>query len=295
MARPQSRVPRGRGDAGPYMKVLLTGASSFTGYWFAHALHAAGAHVVAPLRAAAASYAEGTRAERVRRLGRRRRGRGRGAVRLGALPGSCEVRRLRPSLPSRGAGRRLSQPGFRHRRRARRKHRQSARGSRDALGKGGLKGVVLTGSVFEQDEGAGEAAARRLLALRPVEGPDRGGRQPPLPRGRTAASPNSSSPTRSARSRSRVSAPTSSEPGRRARPRGSTRRLTCATTSMSRFWRRPMPSLRPRRSAGTGACEAQSERLCRSAGRLRRAIRRRHAAAARTGLRARTRRPDRFF
>ncbi len=46
----------------------------------------------------------------------------------------------------------------------------------DVLGKGGLKGVVLTGSVFEQDEGAGEGAADRLLALWPVKGPDRGGR-----------------------------------------------------------------------------------------------------------------------
>ena len=54
------------------MKVLLTGASSFTGFWFADALHAAGAHVVAPLRAAASSYAanhpESVRTERVRRL-----------------------------------------------------------------------------------------------------------------------------------------------------------------------------------------------------------------------------------
>src|SRR5579863_9971003 len=50
------------------MKVLLTGASSFTGYWFARALNAAGAHVVAPLRDAVVSYRDGARAERVRRL-----------------------------------------------------------------------------------------------------------------------------------------------------------------------------------------------------------------------------------
>ena len=50
------------------MKVLLTGSSSFTGYWFALALNRAGFHVVAPLRAAIASYREGPRAERVRRL-----------------------------------------------------------------------------------------------------------------------------------------------------------------------------------------------------------------------------------
>jgi hypothetical protein len=34
----------------------------------------------------------------------------------------------------------------------------------DALAKGGLKGVILTGSVFEQDEGAGEAP---LVAFSP--------------------------------------------------------------------------------------------------------------------------------
>ena len=36
------------------------------------------------------------------------------------------------------------------------------------------KGVVLTGSVFEQDEGAGEEPLHRFLALRAVERPDRG-------------------------------------------------------------------------------------------------------------------------
>ena len=50
------------------MKVLLTGASSFTGYWFAHALHNAGIHVVAALRGVVSEYREGARAERVRRL-----------------------------------------------------------------------------------------------------------------------------------------------------------------------------------------------------------------------------------
>ena len=49
------------------MNVLLTGASSFTGFWFARQLHAAGCHVVAPLRGAAGLYA-GVRAERVRAL-----------------------------------------------------------------------------------------------------------------------------------------------------------------------------------------------------------------------------------
>lgn len=49
------------------MRALLTGASSFTGYWFAAKLHAAGIEVVAPLRASRSSY-QGIRAERVRVL-----------------------------------------------------------------------------------------------------------------------------------------------------------------------------------------------------------------------------------
>lgn len=50
------------------MKVLLTGASSFTGYWFARELAAAGHHVVAPLRGAEGTY-EGLRGRRVAALG----------------------------------------------------------------------------------------------------------------------------------------------------------------------------------------------------------------------------------
>ena len=133
----------------------MTGASSFTGYWFAHALHAAGAQVVAPLRAAAASYAEGTRAERVRRLARV-------AEIVDAAPFGSER-----FLDVSGKG------GFdllcHHAARvgdyrspdfdiagALAENTANLRAVLDVLGKGGLKGVVLTGSVFEQDEGAGE-------------------------------------------------------------------------------------------------------------------------------------------
>ncbi len=49
------------------MRVLLTGASSFSGYWFALKLHAAGVEVVAPLRSPPTSY-DGIRRERVERL-----------------------------------------------------------------------------------------------------------------------------------------------------------------------------------------------------------------------------------
>jgi UDP-glucose 4-epimerase len=50
------------------MQALLTGASSFSGYWFAAKLHAAGFTVFAPLRGKASSYF-GVRGERVQRLG----------------------------------------------------------------------------------------------------------------------------------------------------------------------------------------------------------------------------------
>ncbi len=50
------------------MKILLTGASSFTGYWFAAALAAAGHHVVAPLRGGLDGGADRLRGERLSRL-----------------------------------------------------------------------------------------------------------------------------------------------------------------------------------------------------------------------------------
>jgi UDP-glucose 4-epimerase len=49
------------------MRIVLTGASSFTGYWFAKVLAGQGVEVIAPLSGPADSYA-GMRAERVRDL-----------------------------------------------------------------------------------------------------------------------------------------------------------------------------------------------------------------------------------
>jgi UDP-glucose 4-epimerase len=49
------------------MRVLLTGGSSFTGYWFAAKLRAAGFEVVAPLLGTPSSY-DGVRAKRVQKL-----------------------------------------------------------------------------------------------------------------------------------------------------------------------------------------------------------------------------------
>jgi UDP-glucose 4-epimerase len=52
------------------VRILLTGASSFTGYWFADALRRAGHEVVAPLRGGAGGGADLLRGERLARLDR---------------------------------------------------------------------------------------------------------------------------------------------------------------------------------------------------------------------------------
>ena len=145
------------------MKVLLTGASSFTGYWFARALNEAGAHVVAPLRGALADYREGARAERVRRL-------------LSA----AEIVETAPFGSDRFLA--LAKDGgydllCHHAAQvgdyrsvdfdiagALAQNTANLRAVLETLRNGGLKGAVLTGSVFEQNEGAGEAP---LVAFSP--------------------------------------------------------------------------------------------------------------------------------
>jgi nucleoside-diphosphate-sugar epimerase len=137
------------------MKVLLTGASSFTGYWFAHELSRAGRHVVAPLRGALEDYRDGTRAERVRRLSALAEvvdnapfGSDRllDLARAGGFDVLChhaaKVGDYRsPDFDVAGA---LAE------------NTANLRAVLGTLKRGGLSGVVLTGSVFEQDEGAGE-------------------------------------------------------------------------------------------------------------------------------------------
>jgi nucleoside-diphosphate-sugar epimerase len=141
------------------VRILLTGASSFTGLAFAQALSAAGHDVVAPLRGREGRYVAGVRARRV-----------------AALPHSAKVEYDCPfggdrflNLCAEGAWDLLCH------------HAAQVGDYRSAefdvagalaantfglskvltvLRKRGLRAVVLTGSVFEQDEGVGSAPLR---------------------------------------------------------------------------------------------------------------------------------------
>jgi nucleoside-diphosphate-sugar epimerase len=134
------------------MKVLLTGASSFTGYWFAKALTEAGHEVVAPLFRARAAYAGDTRAERVSALE--------------------SILRLVPDCAfGSPAFMALLDEGFdllAHHAATVGDYRSddfditgavaaNTHNLRDILGRGKLRGMVLTSSVFAQGEGAGTA------------------------------------------------------------------------------------------------------------------------------------------
>jgi len=140
------------------MRVLLTGASSFSGYWFAAKLKAKGFEVVAPLRAAPAQY-EGVRADRVRKL--------------------ADVAEIVPNCP-------FGEPAFMELISANRfdvfchhaarvadyrsldfdlvlalsENTRNIRVVLEKLASNGLRSVVFTGSVFEANEGAGNLPLR---------------------------------------------------------------------------------------------------------------------------------------
>jgi nucleoside-diphosphate-sugar epimerase len=133
-------------------RILLTGASSFTGLWIAEALAQAGFEVLAPLPRAREDYA-GVRLDRVERLARW------AEVRFAAPFGSAALLDLVA-----GAGRidLLGQHGahiFGYRDPAFDPIDALARNTAGApallaaVGKAGAKGVMLTGSVFEAGEG----------------------------------------------------------------------------------------------------------------------------------------------
>ena len=139
------------------MNILLTGVSSFTGYWFAKALAEAGHDIVAPLRGAPDRY-EGRRAARVRGLGK---------IRLvpdcpfGSETFLTLAREHRFDLLCHHA----AEVGDYHSAGfdvvgALAANTLNLHKVLDNLVAGGLRGVVLTASVFEPDEGAGEAPLR---------------------------------------------------------------------------------------------------------------------------------------
>ena len=145
------------------MNILLTGASSFTGCWFAESLAAAGHDVVAPLRGNLDSPSDPARSERLRRL----RGKvelvpacGFGSAKFLVVTRNCDFDVLchhgaevgdyrNPEFDIAGAAA---------------ANTLNLRTVLRTMGERGLKGVVLTGSIFEQDEGAG---TRPLTAFSP--------------------------------------------------------------------------------------------------------------------------------
>ena len=140
------------------MRILLTGGSSFTGLWFARSLVAAGHTVVAPLKGMASDYS-GLRGERVAAL----------KCVVEVIEGCPFGSATFLDLASTGSWDLLCQ------------HAAQTGDYRnpefDILGavaanthavvdvlkamlSRGLSGVVITGTVFEQDEGAGEGPLR---------------------------------------------------------------------------------------------------------------------------------------
>lgn len=136
------------------MKVILTGASSFTGTWFAQALRQAGHEVVAPVRGSLDAYEGGRRArlDHLQSLGVRLvHGVAFGDEAFRALltegcdvlcHHAAEVRNYKDIQFDVAAA--VNSNTF------------EARATLEAAKAGGCKAVVATGSVFEQDEGAGE-------------------------------------------------------------------------------------------------------------------------------------------
>jgi UDP-glucose 4-epimerase len=140
------------------VRILLTGASSFTGLWFARSLAAAGHTVLAPLKGLASDYT-GLRAERVTELKR--------VVEVveGCPFGSPAFLDLTTTgtwdLLCQHAARTgdYRNPDF-DVSGAVAENTYNLAAALKAMSTRGLSGVVLTGSIFEQDEGAGDTPLR---------------------------------------------------------------------------------------------------------------------------------------
>jgi len=138
------------------MRVLLTGGSSFTGLWFARSLAAKGHTVVAPLRG---SDYTGLRANRVAELRGVaevvpdcRFGSPRFLDMIGVGPWDLLCQHAAVTDDYRSADFDVV--------RALAESTHNARRVLTEMGSRGLQGVIVTGSVFEQDEGAGDAPLR---------------------------------------------------------------------------------------------------------------------------------------
>jgi UDP-glucose 4-epimerase len=158
VAKLRSGISWNRAALGLVMRALLTGASSFSGYWFAVKLRAAGFKVVAPLRSPTAGYS-GLRGERVEKLGK-----------VAEIIGDCafgspaflniatagqfdvlchhaarvgDYRSLDFDIPA-----------------ALEENTKNFPTTLERMQAGGLKAVVFTGSVFEANEGAGNEPMR---------------------------------------------------------------------------------------------------------------------------------------
>jgi UDP-glucose 4-epimerase len=141
------------------VNILLTGASSFTGYWFACALAAAGHRIVAPLLGEAGAYVAGVRAARVRGLEKIAEvhwGCRFGEDKFLAIAGSGEWDLLCHHAARVGDYR---NPDF-DVAGALADNTRSLPTVLRVLAERGLRGLVLTGSVFEQNEGAGTLPLR---------------------------------------------------------------------------------------------------------------------------------------
>ena len=140
------------------MRLLLTGASSFTGLWFAQQLAQAGNEVVAPMRGDQQGYS-GLRAERVERL--RKIADVRWSCTFGEAAFLELVARERFDLLCQHAARVTDyrSPDFDIVTALAENTRALPKVLR-AMRENGLRGMVLTGSVFESDEGAGSPPTR---------------------------------------------------------------------------------------------------------------------------------------
>ena len=140
------------------MKALLTGASSFTGFWFAQELSARGFEVVAPLRGRASAY-EGVRAKRVEGLSRH------AAIvedcAFGSAPFIELVARGGFSVICHHAAEvtNYRSPDF-DVEKAVAGNTYNLRRVLETAKTNGLRAIVATGSVFEQDEGIGDPPHR---------------------------------------------------------------------------------------------------------------------------------------